>query len=60
MRIVTLLMLAAGITFAGCAVVPLEGPPGAYVSVRPPVVVVRPYSYGYAGYHGGPRYQHRH
>ena len=58
MRISTLLILA-GFTLAGCAVVPVAGPPGVYVAAPPPVVVVRPrMAMGYApyGYYSNGRY----
>lgn len=53
-----MLLMLAGITLSGCAVVPavvpMAGPPRAYVYVRPPVIAVQPYGYGYAGYRGHP------
>ena len=62
MRISTLLILA-GITLAGCAVVPVAGPPRVYLGVQAPAVVVRPYGFApngyYAnGYYAGARYRH--
>lgn len=51
MRILSIVFLA-GMVLAGCAVYPAE-PPGVYAGVYvspPPVVVYRPYYYGYYGY----------
>ena len=55
MRIPTLLILA-GITLAGCAVVPVAGPPGVYLGVQAPAVVVRPYAYAPNGYYSSGYY----
>jgi hypothetical protein len=52
----TLLVAFAGLTLAGCAVVPYEPAPVVYAAPPPPVVVVRPAPvYGY-GYYGGGYY----
>lgn len=67
MRILTLLILA-GVTLAGCAVVPVAGPPGVYLGVQAPAIVVRPRMVmGYApngyysnGHYVGARYRRWH
>jgi hypothetical protein len=57
----SMLLMLAGITLSGCAVVPvpMAGPPRAYAYVRPPVIAVQPYGYGYADYRDRP-YRHWH
>ena len=46
-------LLLAGVSLGGCAVVPYEPAPVVYAA-PPPVVVVRPAPiYGYGGYYGG-------
>ncbi len=58
-------LLLAGVSLGGCAVVPYEPAPVVYAAPSPPVVVVRPapvYRYGgyYGGYYRGGRHGHRH
>ena len=57
------LLTLAGIALAGCAVVPMEGHPVAYVSVPAPVAyvsvprpvfVAQPYGHGHSRFVGGP------
>jgi hypothetical protein len=64
MKILALLILTSTI-LAGCVVVPVAGPPGVYVGVLVPAIVVRPYGYeydryGHDGYHGGRGYRQWH
>jgi hypothetical protein len=59
MRSLALLILTSTI-LAGCVVVPIAGPPGVYVGVPVPAIVVHPYGYGYDGYYGGRGYRHWH
>ncbi|HYT47444.1 MAG TPA: hypothetical protein VEL04_03415 [Burkholderiales bacterium] len=58
MKTLSILLIAAA-ALTGCAVVPYPEPAGVYVA--PPVVVARPYYYGYYGYRGyyGNPYWHR-
>jgi hypothetical protein len=66
---ISMLLILAGATLAGCAVVPVGGPPGVYLGVQAPAVVVRPsITMGYVpnGYYYsdrhyvGARYRHWH